>query len=80
MPLQWRLLNLSLLCEGEAGWWWTAGEQAGHAAGLKKFAGSHGRDSRIVCLFASRLWFQISFIFTTPGEMIQFDEHVFQMG
>eukprot|EP00434_Breviolum_minutum_P023384 symbB.v1.2.020629.t1/scaffold1744.1/size103388/4 len=24
--------------EGEAAWWWTAGEKAGHAAGLKKFA------------------------------------------
>ena len=62
--------NLSLHCEGEAAWWWTAGEKAGHAAGLKKFAGSHERDSRIVCLFVSRLWCQISFIFTTVGEII----------
>ena len=29
----------------------------------------------------SRWWFQISFIFTPiPGEMIQFDEHIFQRG
>ena len=29
----------------------------------------------------TRWWFQIFFIFTpNPGEMIQFDEHIFQMG
>ena len=28
----------------------------------------------------SRWWFQIFFMFTLPREMIQFDEHIFQMG
>ena len=29
----------------------------------------------------ARWWFQIFLIFTpNPGEMIQFDEHIFQMG
>ena len=32
-------------------------------------------------IYLSGWWFQIFFIFTrTPGEMIQFDEHIFQMG
>ena len=46
---------------------------------VKQTAGSN----HTICdpLYEVRQWFQIFFIFTpTPGEMIQFDEHIFQMG
>ncbi len=42
----------------------------------------HGRCWKVPCLdkLGSGSWFQTCFIFTLLGEMIQFDEHIFQMG
>ena len=75
-------LNLSLDCEGEAAWWWTAGEKAGHAAGLKKFAGSHGKGFKD-CLLFLLLGFGVKHLLSLPllgrSSIIQFEEHVFQM-
>ena len=59
------------------------GEQGLQSYKLRQQKYSHIQKAQIKMWYAYQLyagwWFHISFIFT-PGEMIQFDEHIFQMG
>ena len=45
------------------------------------YTGDEKLTSYVGIIWDSRSWFQIFFIFTPIlGEMIQFDDHIFQMG
>ena len=55
--------------------WWTNMDEE-----IKENWISHKKRLFFLREFRPRWWFQIFFIFTPiPGEMIQFDEHIFQM-